>query len=102
MQDNNQDEVSQNSQSRQHCTREDGNTNHKYYPVEKLVKTRVRPGIKEFLVRWEGNYSDSWESEQNISDHLTNEFYTIKSNQNRKGKEKKNKALIQFKTYGEL
>jgi hypothetical protein len=57
--------------------------------VEKLVKTRVRSGIQKILVRWEGNYPDSWESEQNISDHLTNEFYTINSNQNRKGKEKK-------------
>jgi hypothetical protein len=60
IQDDNQDEVSQNNQLRQHSTGEDGNTNDKYYPVEKLVKTRVRSGIKEILVRWEGNYPDSW------------------------------------------
>jgi hypothetical protein len=60
IQDDNQDEGSQNSQSRQHSTRGDGNTNDKYYPVEKLVKSRMRSGIKEFLVRWEGNYPDSW------------------------------------------
>jgi hypothetical protein len=72
----------------QHSTGEEEMTNDKYYPVEKFVKTRVRSGIKEFLVRREGNYADSWEPEQTISDHLKNEFYTIKTNQKRKGKKK--------------
>ena len=79
--DDNQDEVSQNSQSRQN---EDNNTDHNCYPVEKLLKTRVRSGIREFLIRWEGNYPDSWEPVQNMSDHLKNEFYTRKSNKKKK------------------
>ena len=73
IQDDNQDEVSQNSQSRQN---EDNNTDHNYYPVGKLLKTRVRSGIREFLIRWE--------PEQNMSDHLKNEFYTRKSNKKKR------------------
>ena len=49
----------------------------------------MRSGIREFLIRWEGNCPDSWEPEQNMSDHLKNEFYTRKSNKKRKGKKKR-------------
>ena len=34
-----------------------------YYEVETLLKMKFMKGKKHYLVRWKGNYSDTWEAE---------------------------------------
>jgi hypothetical protein len=43
------------------------------YLIEKIIRTRIRNGEKEFLVRWEGYSSkfDSWVKEQDMSDEVS-------------------------------
>jgi len=53
--------------------------NIKYYPVEKLIKAKLISGKKHFLVKWVGNYSDSWEPEENIPEQVKHLYITSKS-----------------------
>ena len=62
----------------------------KYYPVEKLLKAKLISGKKHFLVKWVGNYSDSWEPEKNIPEQVKQEFYILQANRKRKKKKKTN------------
>ena len=36
------------------------------YEVEKLTASRVRRGIKQYLVKWRGHSKQTWEPQENI------------------------------------
>jgi hypothetical protein len=64
--DETQDET-ENEDSDKGCTQNDQN---QWFPVENILKTKWVRGKKHYLVRWAGNYPDSWEPGENLSDHL--------------------------------
>ena len=70
----------------------EGTQNHpndNYYPVEKLVKAKLISGKKHFLVKQVGNYSDSWEPEENIPEQVKQEFYILQANRKKRKRKKK-------------
>ena len=52
----------------------------KTFTVEKLVASRLKSGVKEYLVRWEGygDKHDSWEPMENLS-NLVEEMAAFRS-----------------------
>jgi hypothetical protein len=45
------------------------NDQNQWLPVENIIKTKWVRGKTHYLVRWTGNYQDSWEPGENLSDH---------------------------------
>ena len=43
-----------------------GTDNTQFFPVEKVLKTRLRAGKREFLIKWAGNHPSSWEPESSF------------------------------------
>jgi DNA invertase Pin-like site-specific DNA recombinase len=48
--------------------------NNNIYPVDKLLDIRILNGKTQYLVKWEGNYDNTWEPEENINPSLIRSF----------------------------
>ena len=55
-----------------------------YFEVEKLLKMRRVRGQKQYLVKWKGDYPNSWEPETNITDRPKREYHIRKQQRGRK------------------
>ena len=51
--------------------------NTQVFPVEKVLKTRLKGGKREFLIKWAGNHTSSWEPETNLSTNLRREYFKL-------------------------
>jgi DNA invertase Pin-like site-specific DNA recombinase len=47
----------------------DNEVKFKYYPIEAILKHRKVGDVTEYLVKWEGNYENSWCPEQDIGEY---------------------------------
>ena len=45
-----------------------------YFEVERLLKTRHVGNQKQYLVKWKGNYPNSWEPDHHITERPKREF----------------------------
>ena len=55
-----------------------------YYEVESLLKIKYIRGKKHYLVHWKGNYSDTWEPEEFITEKPKREFHIRRAKQGRR------------------
>ena len=55
-----------------------------YYEVESLLKMKYIRGKKHYLVHWKGNYSDTWEPEEFITEKPKREFHIRRAKQGRR------------------
>ena len=78
--DETQDET-ENEDSDKEGTQNDQN---QWLPVENIIKTKWVKGKKHYLVRWTGNYPDSWEPGENLSDHLKERFHANLANKRKR------------------
>ena len=59
-----------------------------FFPVEKVFKTRIKGGKREFLIKWAGNHPSSWEPETNLSTNLKREYFISHTKQGKRRKRK--------------
>ncbi|KAL5009348.1 hypothetical protein ScPMuIL_014929, partial [Solemya velum] len=48
---------------------------HIYYPIDKILKTKIRDGTRQFYVQWTDN-SRSWQPQTNLSDYSIREYFS--------------------------
>ncbi|MEW8546122.1 MAG: reverse transcriptase domain-containing protein [Candidatus Thiodiazotropha sp.] len=68
-------------------------SNDKYYEVDRLLKVKWVRGKKFYLVKWKGEYKNTWEPEDYITDKPKREFHIRKA-----GKKRRRRAGNQFFT----
>jgi DNA invertase Pin-like site-specific DNA recombinase len=66
------------------------------YEVDKLLDSKIKKGKTYYLVKWQGNYSNSWEPEDNINSNLIRQYLL---NEQIK---KHNNNIVQSNTYAHL
>ena len=49
-----------------------------WFPAEKLLRARGRGKNKQYLVKWEGNYKNTWQRSEDVSPFLIRQFYASK------------------------
>ena len=79
-----QDDINQHSQS-----------DDKYYEVEKLLKVKRLQGKKHYLGKWKGNFKNSWEPEEFITEKPKRDFHIARS----RGGKRRRKSRSKFFTY---
>ena len=62
-----------------------------YYEVETLLKMKFMKGKKHYLVRWKGNYSDTWEPEDFITEKPKREFHIRRARQGKRKRKSGNR-----------
>ena len=62
-----------------------------YYEVENLLKMKFMKGKKHYLVRWKGNYSDTWEPEDFITEKPKREFHIRRARQGKRKRKSGNR-----------
>ena len=60
-----------------------------YFEVEKLLKMRYVGRQKQYLVKWKGDYPNSWEPENNITDRPKREYHIQRAKRGRKRRRRK-------------
>ena len=60
------------------------NHQNQWLPVENILKTKWVRGKKHYLVRWTGNFPDSWEPGEHLSDHSEERFHANVSNKRKR------------------
>ena len=66
-----------------------------YFEVETLLKMKYIRGKKHYLVHWKGNYSDTWEPEEFITERPKQEFHIRRAKQGKR----KRKSGQRYFTY---
>ena len=60
-----------------------------YFEVERLLKTRHVGNQKQYLVKWKGNYPNSWEPDHHITERPKREFLVHRTQRGRKKRRRK-------------
>ena len=60
-----------------------------YYEVERLLKMRHVGNQKQYLVKWKGNYPNSWEPDHHITERPKREFLIHRTQRGRKKRRRK-------------
>ncbi len=66
------------------------------YEVDKLLDSKIKKGKKYYLIKWEGDYPNSWEPEDNINTNLIRQYLL---NEQIK---KHNNNIVESNTYAHL
>ncbi len=66
------------------------------YEVDKLLDSKIKKGKTYYLVKWEGNYPNSWEPEENINSNLIRQYLFNEQ------VKKHNNNIVQSNTYAYL
>lgn len=66
------------------------------YEVDKLLDSKIKKGKTYYLVKWQGNYSNSWEPEENINSNLIRQYLFSEQ------VKKHNNNIFQSNTYAYL